>query len=79
VDTDIWTPLFCKPFLFDFITSGNAVAPIYPAYYWGFMAPGPDGFPRVSVSIRLPASKALGWIGILKTPAWPFCHRLENA
>jgi len=34
----------------------------------GFITSGPDGFPRVFVSINLPASKALGLHGFLKTP-----------
>jgi len=33
-----------------------------------FITSGPDGFPRVFISITLLASKALGFVGFLKTP-----------
>jgi hypothetical protein len=67
-EAHIWTPLFCKSFLFDFITSGNAVAPNYPTCCRGLYAPGPDGFPRVSLVIILAASKAHALNRVLKTP-----------
>ena len=41
------------------------------------VASGPDGFPRAFISINLPASKAPGLNGFLKTPVRPVCHRDE--
>ena len=35
-------------------------------------------YPRVFISIRLPASKAPGLNGFLKTPVRPLCHHVEK-
>ncbi|MGR8978741.1 MAG: hypothetical protein ACU84H_01440, partial [Gammaproteobacteria bacterium] len=60
---------FLQAFSLRLQRSVNAVAAIYPACLGGLcFASGPDGFPRVFISIILPASKAHALNGFLKTP-----------
>jgi len=58
--------------------SVNAVAAYIRPFNKAFIASGPDGYPRIFISIILPASKAHTLNGFLKTPVRPVCHRVEN-
>jgi len=67
--THIWTPPFCKLFLFDCYDQLTQLLPYIRPINEVFAASGPDGFPHVFISIILSASKAHALNGFLKTPA----------
>jgi hypothetical protein len=68
ISQHIWTPPFCKLFLFASYGQSTQLLPYIRPVNEAFAASGPDGFPRALISIILPASKAHALNGFLKTP-----------